>query len=182
MEDELTMCEVREGAVAKLELLFDRHYPGILRYFQYLTSNRTLSEDLAQEVFFRVLKYRHTYQPEGNFRAWLYQIARRVHADQLSKRKPEVAMPEEAREISAAALPPDREFQKKQETLMLRRALAAMPGDKREVLIMSRFLELKYEEIATVLECEVGTVKVRVYRALRELSDRFFALSGERAS
>ena len=182
MEDELTMCEVREGAVGKLEVLFDRHYPGILRYFRYLTSNRTLSEDLAQEVFFRVLKYRHTYQPEGNFRAWLYQIARRVHADQLSKRKPEVAMPEEAREISGAALPPDREFQKKQETLMLRRALAAMPGDKREVLIMSRFLELKYEEIATVLECEVGTVKQRVYRAMRDLSDRFFALSGERAS
>jgi RNA polymerase sigma-70 factor (ECF subfamily) len=176
------MCEVREGAVAKLELLFDRHYPGILRYFQYLTSNRTLSEDLAQEVFFRILKYRRTYQPEGNFRAWLYQIARRVYADQLSKRKPEVAMPVEATEISGAALPPDREFQKKQETLMLRRALAAMPGDKREVLIMSRFLELKYEEIAQVMECEVGTVKQRVYRAMRDLSDRFFALSGERAS
>ena len=62
------------------------------------------------------------------------------------------------------------------------RALAAMPGDKREVLIMSRFLELKYEEIAAVLECEVGTVKQRVYRAMRDLSDRFFALSGERAS
>ena len=182
MEDELVMREVREGDVGKLEVLFDRHYTGLLRYFQYLTSNRTLSEDLAQEVFFRILKYRHTYQPEGNFRAWLYQIARRVYADQLSKRKPEVAMPQEAREISGAALPPDREFQKKQETLMLRRALAAMPGDKREVLIMSRFLDLNYAEIATVLHCEVGTVKQRVYRAMRDLSDRFFALSGERAS
>ena len=98
------------------------------------------------------------------------------------KQKPEVAMPEEAREIRGAETPPDREFQKKQETLMLRRALAAMPGDKREVLIMSRFLDLKYEEIAAVLKCEVGTVKVRVYRAMRDLSDRFFALSGERAS
>ena len=108
MEDESAMREVREGAVVKLELLFDRHYPGILRYFQYLTSNRTLSEDLAQEVFFRVLKYRHTYQAEGNFRAWLYRIARRVYADQLRRRQPEVAMPEEAREIRGAALPPDR--------------------------------------------------------------------------
>lgn len=182
MEDESAMREVREGAVGKLELLFDRHYPGILRYFQYLTSNRTLSEDLAQEVFFRVLKYRHTYQAEGNFRAWLYRIARRVYADQLRRRQPEVAMPEEAREIRGAALPPDREFQKKQETLMLRRALAAMPEEKREVLIMSRFLDLRYEEIATVLKCEAGTVKQRVYRAMRDLSDRFFALSGERAS
>jgi RNA polymerase sigma-70 factor (ECF subfamily) len=182
VEDELVMREVREGAVGKLELLFDRHYAGILRYFQYLTSNRTLSEDLAQEVFFRVLKYRHTYQPEGNFRAWLFQIARHVYNDQLSKRKPEVAMPEEAREIRGAGIPPDREFQKKQETLFLRRALAAMPGEKRELLIMSRFLDLKHEEIAAVLKCEVGTVKVRVYRAMRDLSDRFFALSGERAS
>ena len=182
MPDELVMREVREGDVAKLEVLFDRHYAGVLRYFQYLTSNRTLSEDLAQEVFFRILKYRHTYRPDANFRAWLYQIARNVHAGQMSKQKPEVALPEEAREIRGTAVPPDREFQKKQEALLLRRALAAMPGEKREVLIMSRFLDLKYEEIASVLECEVGTVKQRVYRAMRDLSDRFFALSGERAS
>jgi len=182
VEDELVMQEVRDGAVGRLEVLFDRHHAGILRYFQYLTSNRTLSDDLAQEVFFRVLKYRQTYQTGGNFRPWLYQIARNVYADQLGKQKPEVAMPEEAREIRGAEIPPDREFQKKQETLMLRRALAAMPGEKREVLIMSRFLDLKYEEIAAVLKCEVGTVKVRVYRAMRDLSDRFFALSGERAS
>ena len=91
-------------------------------------------------------------------------------------------MPEEAREIRGAETPPDREFQKKQEAVLLRRALAAMPGEKREVLIMSRFLDLKHEEIAAVLKCEVGTVKVRVYRAMRDLSDRFLALSGERAS
>ena len=171
-----------QGRGRQAGMLFDRHHTGILRYFQYLTSNRTLSEDLAQEVFFRVLKYCQSYQPDGNFRAWLYQIARNVYADQLGRQKPEVAMPEEAREIRGAETPPDREFQKKQEAMMLRRALAAMPGDKREVLIMSRFLDLKHEEIAAVLKCEVGTVKVRVYRAMRDLSDRFFALSGERAS
>src|ERR1035438_3241215 len=176
------MREVREGDVGRLEVLFDRHHAGILRYFQYLTSNRTLSEDLAQEVFFRILKYRHTYQPDGTFRAWMYQIARNVYASQLGQQKPEVALPEEAREISGAATPPDREFQKKQEAMILRRALAAMPSEKREVLVMSRFLDLKYEEIAKILKCEVGTVKVRVYRAMRDLSDRFFALSGERAS
>ena len=60
--------------------------------------------------------------------------------------------------------------------------MAAMPPEKREVLVMSRFLDLKYEEIASVLKCETGAVKVRVYRALRELSDRFFALCGDRAS
>ena len=82
---------------------------------------------------------------------------------------------------AAPKLPADRQVQTKQETVLLRRALAAMPPEKREVLVMSRFQELKYEEIASVLKCEVGTVKVRVYRALRELGDRFFALGGERA-
>jgi RNA polymerase sigma-70 factor (ECF subfamily) len=91
-------------------------------------------------------------------------------------------MPEQAWEVRSTDAPPDRQAQSRQEAVLLRRALAGMPREKREVLIMSRFLDLKYEEIASVLECEVGAVKVRVYRALRELSDRFFALCGERAS
>jgi RNA polymerase sigma factor (sigma-70 family) len=182
LDDEAVMTEVRAGEVTRLELLFDRHQPGLVRYFQYLTGNRSLSEDLAQDAFFRVLKYRHTYEPGSNFRAWLYQIGRNVYADHLAKQKPEVAMPVEAPEIRGHETPPDREFQKKQEAVLLRRALAAMPGEKREVLILSRFQDMKYEEIAQVLQCEVGTVKVRVYRAMRELSDRFFALSGDRAS
>jgi RNA polymerase sigma factor (sigma-70 family) len=104
-----------------------------------------------------------------------------VYADHLGKHKPEVAMPQDAPEIGGTEMPPDREFQKKQEALLLRKALNSLPGDKREVLILSRFLDMKYDQIATVMKCEVGTVKVRVYRAMRELSDRFFALSGERA-
>jgi RNA polymerase sigma factor (sigma-70 family) len=182
VEDEQLMREVREGAVEKLETLFERHHAGVLRYFLYVSSNRTLSDDLSQEVFFRLLKYRHTYQPAAKFRPWLFQIARNVYVDHLGHQKPEVALPEETLEISSAVIGADRALQKKQELQLLRRALAGMPGDKREVLVMSRLLEWKHEEIATVLQCEVGTVKVRVYRALRELSDRFLSLSGERAS
>jgi RNA polymerase sigma factor (sigma-70 family) len=181
LDDEAIMSEVRAGDVAGLETLFDRHHAGLVRYFVYLTGNRSLSEDLAQDAFFRVLKYRHTYQPGAAFRSWLYQIGRNVYADHLGKHKPEVAMPQDAPEIGGTEMPPDREFQKKQEALLLRKALNSLPGDKREVLILSRFLDMKYDQIATVMKCEVGTVKVRVYRAMRELSDRFFALSGERA-
>jgi RNA polymerase sigma-70 factor (ECF subfamily) len=182
VDDESAMREVRDGKVGKLELLFDRHYAAILRYFQYLTRNPSLSEDLAQEVFLRVLKYRHTYQAGGNFRAWLYQIARNVYTSQAGKTGLEVALPEDAGEISGTGIGPDREFQRKQETVLLHRALAGMPGEKREVIVMSRFLDWKYEEIAEILKCEVGTVKVRVHRAMRDLSDRFLALCGERTS
>jgi len=182
VEDELIMREVRAGDVGRLEELFDRHSQALFRYFMYLTSNRSVSEDLVQEVFFRILKYRHTYQPESSFRAWMYQVGRNVYMDHIGRNKGEVALPEEASQVRSTETPADREFQRKQEAVLLRRALAAMPEEKREVLIMSRFQDLKYDEIAAVLKCEVGTVKVRVYRALRELADRFFALSGERAS
>jgi RNA polymerase sigma-70 factor (ECF subfamily) len=181
VEDEQIMQEVRAGNVGKLETLFDRHHRALFRYFVRLTSDRALSEDLVQDVFFRILKYRHTYQPETSFRAWMYQVGRNVWLDQAGRRRGEVALPENAVEIGSAETPADRKVLAKQETVLLRRALAAMPPEKREVLVMSRYQELKYEEIASVLKCEVGTVKVRVYRALRELGDRFFALGGERA-
>jgi len=175
------MQEVRGGDVGKLELLFDRHHRPLFRYFVRLTSDRAWSEDLVQEVFFRILKYRHTWQAETSFRAWMYQVGRNAWLDQAGRRKGEVALPENAGEFGSVDTPADRQVQTKQEAVLLRRALAAMPPEKREVLVMSRYQELKYEEIASVLKCEVGTVKVRVYRALRELGDRFFALGGERA-
>jgi RNA polymerase sigma factor (sigma-70 family) len=182
VEDEQVMLEVRAGDVGRLELLFDRHHRALFRYFLHLTSNRAASEDLVQEVFLRILKYRHSYQPETGFRAWMFQVGRNVHMDHASRHKAEVVMPGDAWDVPSPDMLPDRQAQSRQEAALVRRALAAMPREKREVLIMSRFLDLRYEEIASVLKCEVGTVKVRVYRALRELSDRFFALCGERAS
>jgi RNA polymerase sigma-70 factor (ECF subfamily) len=176
------MQDVRAGEVAKLETLFDRHHRALFHYFLHLTGNRAVSEDLVQEVFFRILKYRHTYQTETSFRAWMFQIGRNVHTDYVGRHKAEVAMPEGTLEVASGEELPDRRAQNKQEAALLRRALASLPPEKREVLIMSRFLDLKYEEIALALKCEVGTVKVRVYRALRELGDRFFALRGERVS
>lgn len=176
------MLEVRAGDVGKLEELFEHHHRSLFHFFLHLTASRSASEDLVQEVFYRILKYRHTYQPETSFRAWLFQVGRNVHADFAGKRKGEVALPDEVTELRAVDTLPDRQAQKNQEAVLLRRALAALPREKREVLIMSRYMELKYDEIASVMKCEVGTVKVRVYRALRELSDRFLALSGERAS
>jgi RNA polymerase sigma-70 factor (ECF subfamily) len=182
VEDEQIMWEVRAGDVGKLEQLFDRYHRALFHYFLHLTSSRAASEDLVQEVFYRILKYRHTYQQGTSFRGWLFQVGRNAHLDYAGRHKAEVTLLDDVVEFRAPELLPDRQAQKNQESAMLRRAMAALPREKREVLILSRFLELKHEEIASVMKCEVGTVKVRVYRALRELSDRFFALCGERAS
>jgi RNA polymerase sigma factor (sigma-70 family) len=181
VEDDLAMQQVRDGNVGKLSLLFDRHSKPLFRFFLHLTGSHETSEDLVQEVFFRVLKYRHTFQSGTSFRGWLYQIARNAHIDHAGKHKLEIVMPENI-EFRGPGKLQDESLRLKQDAQMLRKALAELSLEKREVLVMSRYQDLKYEEIAGILKCEVGTVKVRVYRALRELGDRFFAMRGERAS
>jgi RNA polymerase sigma factor (sigma-70 family) len=181
VDDELAMQVVRGGDVEKLSVLFDRHHRPLFRFFLHLTGGRETSEDLVQEVFFRVLKYRKTFQTGTTFKAWLYQIARNAHIDHVGKRRPEVSMPEEIEFRSPVRLQ-DEALRMKQDAVMLRKALAGLSIEKREVLIMSRYQDLKYEEIAGILKCEAGAVKVRVYRALRELGDRFLAMRREQAS
>ncbi len=150
------MQAVQNGDVGKLEMLFDRHHRGLYPLFSSLTSNVAVSEDLVQEVFFRILKYRHTYQPGTAVRPWMYQIGRNALADQVGRNKGQVALAERAAEIRSPEAPPDRQAQNKEETALLKRALSAMPQEKREVIVMSRFLELKYEEIAHVLNVRSG--------------------------
>ena len=101
------MLDVRAGDLGKLELLFDRHHRALFRYFLHLTSNRAVSEDLVQEVFFRILKYRHTYRPETRFCAWMFQVGRNVHMDHAVRHKAEVAMPERGWDVRSPGVPPD---------------------------------------------------------------------------
>ena len=76
----------------------------------------------------------------------------------------------------------DEKMKHEQEIEMLRQAMARLPLEKRELLVLSRFQNLKYEEIATILGCEVGAVKVRVYRAVRALGQIFFELAQRRVA
>ncbi len=75
---------------------------------------------------------------------------------------------------------PEELFTRKEERMMLEEALQNLSEEKREVLVLSRFHDLRYQEIAKIMKCEVGTVKVRVYRALRELREKFCELRGEK--
>lgn len=173
------MEAVRGDDLGGLAILFERHHRALFNYFVHMNGNRDLSEDLVQDVFFRVLKYRKSYQPERSFTAWMYQIARNAHVDSISKRKYEVGLGDKE---FAAVNTMDDSLKRKQEVRLLRAAMARLPVEKRELLVLSRFQNLKYEEIASILGCDVGAVKVRVYRAVRALSQIYFELAGERAS
>jgi RNA polymerase sigma-70 factor (ECF subfamily) len=180
------MERVGAGELAKLAVLFERHHRALFRYFVSMNRDRALAEDLVQDVFFRILRYRTSYDPEKPFTAWMYQIARRASLDRVTARRGEVVGIEEftdrRNEPVSAAPGPEERASRGQNLALLRKAFDQLPPDKREILLLSRFEEMKYEEIASVLGCELGTVKVRVYRAVRALEQIYFTLEKERAS
>lgn len=184
--DNAVMAQVSGGEVAKMAVLFERHYRALFRYFLSMNRNRELSEDLVQDVFFRMLRYRASYDPRQSFTAWMYQIARNANVDQAQKRKAEVVgideFDERRPEPASGAPGPEEIAAKDQNVALLKRALEMLPQEKREILVLSRFNEMKYEEIALVLGCEAGTVKVRVFRAMRALEQIYFALAKEKSA
>jgi RNA polymerase sigma factor (sigma-70 family) len=176
--DEDVMLQVRDGEVHMLGVLFDRHQAPLFNFYSKMTQDRTVSEDLVQEVFLRILRYRQTYRPGTTFRTWMYQIARNTRIDQVRKARPESPLASEP--IAPVRVADSAERQ--QETQLLQRALMQLPEDKREILVLSRFQELKYEEIARLLGCETGAVKVRVHRALQQLREVYLGLESNPAT
>ena len=179
--DEKLMLAVRAGEVGKLGVLFDRHHCVLFDYFIRMTSNRMIADDLVQDVFFRMLKYRGTCRGDGLYKAWMFHIARNARIDYYRSHRVEPALADEQiAEIEGASEVPGRRLEEKQQTEILERALCQLTADKREVLILSRYQEMKYEEISALLGCEVNTVKTRVHRALKDLRELFKQLSDEK--
>jgi RNA polymerase sigma factor (sigma-70 family) len=176
------MARVRDGELESLSILFERHHRALFNFFVRLTGSRGSGEDLVQEVFVRILKYRQTYLSGSTFTTWMYQIARNVHVDQLRKQHGETALEDEsaARIPDTGGLPADQRASRNQEVDLLNLALRRLPPEKRELLLLSRFQELRHEQIAAILACEVNTVKVRVHRAMKDLAGLFQQVAAER--
>jgi RNA polymerase sigma factor (sigma-70 family) len=177
--DSALMKRVQAGETWQLALLFERYHVALFRYVLGLTGDRALSEDLVQEVFFRVIKYARSYDPNLSFRVWLYGMARNAHFDTRHKRRHEVP-DHPMQEIESSEPMPDEILSRKQNAKLLQKALLRLSPERREVLILSRFHNLRYEEIGSILKCEAGAVKVRVYRALKDLREKFAQLCGEK--
>jgi RNA polymerase sigma factor (sigma-70 family) len=181
--DEELMAMVRDGAADMLGVLFDRYQTPLFNFYSRLTGDRGASEDLVQEVFVRVLKYRRTYRPGTRFRPWIYQIARNARTDHMSKQRSHSELDDEMATSSAQPNTAQRDtVERDQQHAILHRALLQLPEEKREVLLLSRFQGLRYEEIAELLGCQAGAVKVRVHRALQELREVFIRLESGGAS
>ena len=162
--DESLMRQVQQGVLAQMGLLFERYHGALYSFFVHTTHDRVASQDLVQEVFLRLIRYRKSYQPKRPFKPWLYQMARNVLHDHY-KRKP----PPADAEMPQLALPASDTLEQAEQHAQLERALEQLPAAQRELLVLSHVADLSYPEIARLYGISVNTARVRVFRALRAL-------------
>lgn len=174
------MLQVREGDVAKLGVLFERHHARLFNFLVRLTNRREVSEDLVQEVFFRMMKYGHSFRGDAPFAVWMFQMARNAATDHFRKWRHESPMQEgiEERTVNEGEEDAHAQLERNESSSLLKQALARLPAEKKEVLLLTRYEELKLEEVAEILACPVGTVKARVHRALKDLKVEYEQLAG----
>lgn len=172
------MDQVREGRVERLTLVFERHHLHLYNFFLRLTGQRGASEDLVQEVFLRLIRYRASYRSGSPFAPWMWQIARNVHCDHMKGLHAHVPLDELQEGLPDDREGPDGHALRDQDAAHLQVALARLDPSKRELLLLSRNPDLAYKDLAPLMACSVGTLKVQVHRALKELKAVFMELQG----
>ena len=177
------MVAVAHGNLASMSEIYRHRHRPLFRFFFRLTGRQAVSEDLVHEVFLRMIRYRQTYGASDGFESWMYRIARNVLADSSKKHRLETAADEgELESIDSGRPTPFDALVKQQDMALLYRAMRELPDDKRELLVLSRFQGLSYEQIGRIVGCETGTVKVRVFRAMKAVGQIFSDLRKEKAS
>jgi len=180
LDDSALMRKIQAGHSDKLGLLFERYHKRLYGFFVRLTRDLAISEDLVQNTFFRVLKYKNSYDPTKKFSTWLYQVARNVFHDQYRKHNKETSVDDFKQNEPVA----DREdhFQEPDERLgLLKKAIDHLPDDKKEILILSKYEGLRYKEIGEIMDCSETAIKVKAHRAMKELKNIYLKLEKDLA-
>lgn len=170
------MALVKAGKLDYLNELFSRYSKRLYNYFLKSTLDKADSDDLTQELFIRVMKYRNSYKEENSFQIWLFQIARNMIKDHFRKMKvykdqfnPVEVMPEVKEDQDETLLEKEKQ---------LHLAMKQLSEEKRELLVLSKFQGMKYEQIAQLRDTTVANIKVQVHRTIKELRDIYLTVEG----
>jgi RNA polymerase sigma-70 factor, ECF subfamily len=169
-DDVVLMAQVCTNREDAFERLMERHHRPLLNFFARMGAS-TSGEDLAQETFIRLWKYRHKYKPLAKFTTFLYTLARHVWLDFVRRQIRFRLFSERYREEMPASS--DGGIGKLRKQLDIQAALDRLSPKLREVLVLAVHQGLAYEEISDILAIPVGTVKSRVSNALSTLQEMF---------
>jgi len=171
--DEIIMQRVKEGDLREMSVLFERYHIRLYNYFLRLTFKQDISQDLTQNLFYRMIKYKHTYKTDLSVKSWMYQMARNLHIDYCNqKQKSEdlfINIETYPVEVSDEA-----EGYREEDYERLEHAFKALPDRLREIIVLSRYHGLKYEEISVITNQSVPAIKVAMHRAIKQLRGVYF--------
>ncbi|MDX2266739.1 MAG: sigma-70 family RNA polymerase sigma factor [Bryobacter sp.] len=174
------MLRVRSGDEASFGLLLEKHRHGVVSFVYRMVQNQAVAEELAQEVFLRVYRSRESYEPTAKFTTWLYRISTHVALNHIRDRRharledsldatPEDGAPREL---------PDQELNVEQGMLReaalaeIRQAIEELPEKQRAAVLMHKYQEMDYEQIAAALNCSESALKSMLFRAYQVLRNK----------
>jgi len=178
LSDNALMLKVKDGDIDKMGLLYQRYNRQLYGFIFHMTRNKEVSEDMVQNTFFKMLKYRNGFTGYGEFKTWMYHVARNTLNDHFRKvkRTPAHNSLEGFEELIPGEQFADEQLEKQHDLKILDMAMKNLSEENRELLVLCRFQELKYNEIATILNITEGAVKVRVHRALNQLKINYLKI------
>jgi RNA polymerase sigma factor (sigma-70 family) len=151
--------------------LVRRHQAGVYRFLFRMLESHEEALELTQETFIKAWQAVAEWQPQAQFRTWIYRIASNTALDTLRRRKIVEIVPLEADyDAPAQSAGPELQLQSRQRLRALESALAALPAEHREVILLREIEGLSYAEIGAALNLQEGTVKSRLARAREALA------------
>jgi len=176
MTDEMIMEAVKRGELQQASVLFERYNKRIFNFLARMTMDRDLAEDLTQNVFLRIIKYRSSYKEGARFQSWIYQVARNIFSDHYQAHKNRIADFVDVEKVSDYMPDPEESEMLDEREKLLHKSLARLGEEQRELLILTRFQQMKYEEVALIMDTTVANIKVKVHRAIVKLREHYFEL------
>ena len=180
--DVILYMDFQKGNTASFETLMHKYYGRIFNFLGRMTGNRDTAEDLTQEVFVRVYKAVSSYQPQSKFQTWIYTIAKNLALNELRRSKRSVVSldapvdggdGEMVRQVADPRSPsPASGLLIEEKQRIIREAVESLPENQRVVVLLRRYDNLSYAEIANAMGCTVEAVKSLLSRARVNLKER----------
>jgi RNA polymerase sigma-70 factor (ECF subfamily) len=176
------IARVQGGESSALDQLVDEYFPRVYGFVAKMVGPGPDAEELAQEVFLRVVRTMESYHHDGKFTAWVFRIAANLVRDRVRRRKREAEMfavdpsrgGDDEHEDPVSRAPddgptPSQPMETGEDLVRMRWALEQLGPEEREAILLRHYSDLPFKEIAEVMSCPLGTVLARVHRGLKHL-------------
>ena len=168
--DEVLIAKIAAGNRLAMQALFARHNLRIYRFVLRMVGDNGLAEDLTSEVFLSVWQQAHRFEARSAVTTWLLAIARYKALAELRRRPQAASSERESSDISDPADTPDVAFEIKHRGEILRKCLARLSREHREVIDLVYYHEKSVQEVAEIIGIGGNTVKTRMFYARKQLS------------